>query len=117
LNGDAIWLALLHLGVIPEELRSNRIGQFGHLPDRAVGGPIPLEPMLTEQRQLLLDRWRLVVERFAPEKATILMRRYACRCAHGRRGARAFRTHVSRVATPEEFAEVVDRYFPRDAAA
>jgi tRNA-dihydrouridine synthase B len=78
------------------------------------GQPVPPDPTLAEQRQLLLDHYRLVVEQFGPEKGTILMRRYACRYAHGSSGARTFRSHVSGVSTPEEFAEVVDRFFPPD---
>jgi len=78
------------------------------------GEPIPPEPTLAEQRELLLDHFGLVVERFGPRKATILMRRYACSYAQGRRGARQFRTHASRVTEPEELRDVVERYFPRD---
>ena len=42
---------------------------------RLGGEAIPPEPTLAEQRQLLLDHFRLVVEQFGPEKGTILMRR------------------------------------------
>ncbi len=79
------------------------------------GEPIPPEPTLAEQRQLLLDHFDRIVERFGARKATLLMRRYAFCYGQGRRGAKAFRTHAGRVATPEEFAEVVARHFPRDA--
>ena len=44
---------------------------------------------------------------------TVLMRKYACCYAQGRPGAREFRTRASRVSTPAEFHEVVERYFPR----
>jgi tRNA-dihydrouridine synthase B len=77
--------------------------------------PIPSEPSLTEQRQILLDHYRLVVERFGVEKGTILMRCYACCYAQGRPGARRFRGRISLAATPEEFAAVVEQDFPRDA--
>ncbi len=76
------------------------------------GEPIPSDPTLQQQRQLLLDYYRLVVERFGRQKGAVLMRRYACHYAQGRRGARAFRAHVSTVSTPEEFTAVVERYFP-----
>lgn len=78
------------------------------------GRPLPPDPTLSEQRDLLLDHYRLVCERFGPAKGTILMRRFACRHAQGHPGARAFRGHVAGVATPEEFAEVVARYFPTE---
>ena len=41
------------------------------------GDPIPPEPSLAEQKQLLLEHYRLVVEQFGPEKGTILMRKLA----------------------------------------
>ena len=50
------------------------------------GEPIPPDPTPVEQRQFLLDHFRLVVERFGPVKGTILMRSYACCYGQGRRG-------------------------------
>lgn len=76
------------------------------------GEPIPPEPTLDEQRQLLLNHYHLVVERFGPEKGTILMRAYACCYAAGSPGARKFRAHVSLAATVEEFVKVVEEFFP-----
>lgn len=87
---------------------------FRRAADALAGKPTEPEPTLAEQAALLLDHYRLVVERFGPRRATILMRKYACCYAQGRRGARQFRSHVCRVATPEEFREVVDRYFPKE---
>jgi len=75
------------------------------------GQPVPPEPTLAQERQLLLDHYRLVVERFGPARGTILMRRYACCYAQGRRGVRQFRAQVSLASTPEQFAAAVDRYF------
>ncbi len=81
--------------------------------EAALGGrPIPPEPPLAEQKQLLLEHYRLVVEQFGPEKGTILMRRLAC-CYHkGRAGARAFRARVATVATREQFIAVVKECYP-----
>jgi tRNA-dihydrouridine synthase B len=78
------------------------------------GEPIPPDPTLDQQRQLLLDHFRLVVERFGPMKGTILMRCYACCYGQGRRGARAFRRNVTLASTPEEFIAVVERDFPHE---
>jgi tRNA-dihydrouridine synthase B len=78
------------------------------------GDPIPPDPTLDQQRQLLLDHFRLVVERFGPERGTMLMRSYACHYGHGRKGARAFRREIAQAARPEEFSVVVERDFPRD---
>jgi tRNA-dihydrouridine synthase B len=76
------------------------------------GEPIPPEPTLDQQRDVMLSHYRLVVDRFGEEKGTVLMRKYACCYAQGKRGARFFRTHVATVSTAEEFYTVVREYFP-----
>ncbi|MEN6407087.1 MAG: tRNA-dihydrouridine synthase [Thermoguttaceae bacterium] len=78
------------------------------------GEPIPPSPSLERQRELLLEHYRLIVERFGPQKGTVLMRCYACCYGQGHAGARAFRRQAARVSTPEEFADVVEREFPRE---
>lgn len=78
------------------------------------GQPVPPDPTLAEERELLMHHYRLVVDRFGVEKGTILMRKFACCYAQGRPGAREFRTHVARVDTPGDFHHVVATYFPRD---
>jgi tRNA-dihydrouridine synthase B len=81
------------------------------------GEPIPPDPTLAEERELLMRHYRLVVERFGENKGTVLMRKYACCYAQGRPGAREFRTRVSRVSSPEEFFRMVENYFPREVMA
>ena len=76
------------------------------------GKPVAPDPTLTEQRQLLLDHYRLVTGRFGPVKGTILMRCHACCYGQGRKGARSFRREIARASSPEEFIEVVGRHFP-----
>jgi tRNA-dihydrouridine synthase B len=76
------------------------------------GEPVPPDPTPPEQRQLLLDHFHLVVERFGPAKGTILMRAYACCYGQGRPGARGFRRQVAGAATPAEFVAIVEREFP-----
>ena len=80
------------------------------------GESIPPDPTLEEERALLMHHYRLVVARFGEHKGTMLMRKYACCYAQGRPGAREFRTYASRLQTPTEFYDVVERYFPRAAA-
>jgi len=80
------------------------------------GDAIPPEPSLDQQRDLLLEHHRLVVERFGPERGTILMRKYACCYALGSPGVRAFRAEAARAATAEQFVDAVRRSFPRDTA-
>ena len=78
------------------------------------GEPIPPEPTLDQQRDVMLRHYDLVVDRFGEEKGTVLMRKYACCYAQGKYGARHFRSHVARVATAEEFRSVVEEYFPTE---
>ena len=78
------------------------------------GEPIPPDPTLDEQRRLLLDHYRLLVERFGERRATILVRKHAGQYAQGQRGARVFRASVVRATTPEQFLAVVQQLFPRD---
>ena len=77
------------------------------------GEPIPPDPTPAQQRDYLLEHYRLLVERFGPGHATILMRRYACCYGQGFPGARAFRAAVSLAGTPEQLIQAVDRAFDR----
>lgn len=77
------------------------------------GEPIPPDPTLTEQRELMLHHFSLVCQRFGDEKASVLMRKYACCYAQGRPGAREFRKHVATIQSPAEFYAVVQRHFPQ----
>ena len=80
------------------------------------GEPIPPDPSLDAQRQLLLHHFELICQRFGLEKGCILMRKYACCYAQGRRGARTFRSRVAVINTAEEFFQVVEESFPREVA-
>ena len=79
------------------------------------GEQIPPDPSLEEQRQLLLHHFDLICRRFGTEKGCVLMRKYACCYAQGRRGARTFRSQVAVIETAEEFFRVVEESFPRDS--
>lgn len=81
------------------------------------GEPVPPEPTLEQQRDCMLRHYRLVVERFGEEKGTVLMRKFACCYAQGKRGARHFRSHVANVTTSAEFHAVVDEHFPTETQA
>ena len=80
------------------------------------GRPIPPDPTLDEERQLMLDHYGLVCDRFGEAKGTILMRKYACCYAQGRYGARQFRTQVTHASNRAEFYAVVEEHFPREGA-
>ena len=74
--------------------------------------PIPPDPTWEEQRQILLDYYRLMLEQFGSEKGTVFMRSLACQYVRNRPGVRIFRDRVARVRTPAEFYDVVEKYFP-----
>lgn len=76
------------------------------------GEPIPADPTLAEQRELMIHHFELVRDRFGDEKASVLMRKYACCYAQGRPGARDFRKHVATIESPAAFYAVVEKYFP-----
>jgi tRNA-dihydrouridine synthase B len=76
------------------------------------GKPIPADPTLAEQRALMLHHFDLVRQRFGDEKASVLMRKFACCYAQGRPGARDFRKHVATIGSPAAFFQVVNDYFP-----
>jgi tRNA-dihydrouridine synthase B len=80
------------------------------------GEPIPPDPTLAEERELMLHHYRLVCQRFGEVKASVLMRKFACCYAQGRSGAREFRKHVATIESPAEFFMVVEEYFPRTMA-
>jgi tRNA-dihydrouridine synthase B len=76
------------------------------------GEPIPPEPTMVQQRDVMLRHYQLVIDRFGEEKGTVLMRKYACCYAQGKHGARFFRSHVAKVSTSAEFHTIVDEHFP-----
>jgi tRNA-dihydrouridine synthase B len=77
------------------------------------GEPVPADPTLEEERQLLLHHFDLICRRFGEDKGCVLMRKYACCYAQGRPGAREFRSRVARATSATQFLETVDRWFPR----
>jgi tRNA-dihydrouridine synthase B len=80
----------------------------------ALRGEEPPPPLsLEKQRDMLLRHQAWIVERFGEEQGNVLMRRYACTYASGRRGARAFREKAAKCRTTAEFREIVERYFPK----
>jgi tRNA-dihydrouridine synthase B len=81
------------------------------------GEPMPPDPSLDEQYELVLHHYDLVCQRFGVERGTLLMRKFACTYAQGLPGAREFRGRVSRVLTREEFLEIMRTSFPGRAAS
>jgi tRNA-dihydrouridine synthase B len=95
----------------------NRPWLFSQAAAALRGEPIPPEPSLAQQREIMLDHYRLVVSRFGEPQGTVLMRKFACCYVHGCPGARAFRAGVAKVSNMAEFFQIVDHCFPRDESA
>jgi tRNA-dihydrouridine synthase B len=100
-------------GVMIARAALNKPWLFRQVQAALRGEPLPPEPTLAEERELLLHHYGLVCERFGVAKGTVLMRKFACCYAQGRCGAREFRTQVSRVSSPGEFQAIVEQFFPR----
>lgn len=77
------------------------------------GEVIPPDPPLEEQRAIMLKHFALVLERFGPERGTMLMRKYAACYASGLPGARHFRGAISNAQSPEDFYRIVEELFPK----
>ena len=101
-------------GVMIARAALGRPWLFAQAAAALAGKPIPPDPTLEEQRACMLRHYDLVVDRFGPQKGTMLMRKFACCYAQSKHGARHFRTNVVRVETQSQFYEVVEKYFPRD---
>jgi tRNA-dihydrouridine synthase B len=113
---DAVLVAFSRYAVDGVMIARAALGRpwlFRQVQAALAGEPIPPDPTLAEERELLVHHYGLVYRRFGEQKGTILMRKYACCYAQGRPGARDFRSHASRVSSPAEFHDVVERYFPR----
>jgi tRNA-dihydrouridine synthase B len=104
-------------GVMIGRAALNRPWLFAQAAAALRGEPIPPEPTLLEQREIMLEHYRLIVARFGERQGTVLMRKFACCYVSGWPGARSFRANVASVSSPAEFYETVDRHFPRDELA
>jgi len=119
-NGDldspeAVVAALKHYdvdGVMIARAALGRPWLFRQCQAALCGEPIPADPTLAEQRELMLHHYDLICDRFGEKKGTVLMRKYACCYAQGRRGARGFRSNIANVANKRAFLAVVETDFP-----
>ncbi|QDU88757.1 putative tRNA-dihydrouridine synthase [Pirellulimonas nuda] len=103
-------------GVMIARASLNKPWLFAQAAAALRGDPVPPDPTLAEERELMLHHFDLVIERFGEPKAVVLMRKYACCYAQGRPGAREFRKQVARIETAAAFQQVVADTFPRDRA-
>ena len=76
------------------------------------GEPVPADPSPAEQQACLKRHFALVLDRFGEAKGTLLMRKYACCYAQGRRGARDFRRAVSKAPDAATLWRLFDEQFP-----
>jgi tRNA-dihydrouridine synthase B len=104
-------------GVMIARAAIGRPWLFRQIQAALVGSPIPPDPTCDEQRRLMLHHYDLVCQRFDERSATLLMKKYACHYASGKRGACIFRARVTKVSTRQEFLDVVEGYFPSEGCA
>jgi tRNA-dihydrouridine synthase B len=76
--------------------------------------PIPPDPTLAQQREIMLEHYRLIIDRFGERQGTVLMRKFACCYVSGWPGARSFRANVAAVSSSADFYAIVDRHCPRE---
>ena len=100
-------------GVMIARASLNKPWLFSQAAAALRGETPPPDPTPNEQCALMLHHFDLVCRRFGIEKGVVLMRKYACCYAQGRRGAREFRKRVVKVASVAEFNQVVEEFFPR----
>ena len=121
-NGDlrtpqSVVDAFTHYGVDGVMIGRGALGKpwlFGQIQAALCGQPVPPDPSPARQRRILLDHFELIVRRWGPQRGTVLMRRYACCYAQGVRGARRFRSLVSKASTPAQFEAAVNELFPEE---
>lgn len=101
-------------GVMIARAALNRPWLFRQARAALRGEPLPPDPTIEEERQLLLRHYELVCQRFGDAKGTILMRKFACCYAQGRSRAREFRGRVAQASTPADFRQCVEMYFPKN---
>lgn len=99
-------------GVMIARASLGRPWLFGQAAAALRGEPIPPDPSPEQQRDCMLRHYELIVARFGEEQGTLLMRKYACCYAQGRRGARLFRSLVAHVENSAEFKQLVADHFP-----
>ncbi len=76
------------------------------------GEAVPPDPTPVEQQACLKRHFALVLERFGEAKGVLLMRKYACCYAQGRRGARDFRREVSKAPSAATLWNLFETSFP-----
>ena len=102
-------------GVMIARASLNKPWLFAQASAALRGEPVPPDPTLEEERELLLHHFDLVRQRFGDKKAAVLMRKFACCYAQGRPGAREFRKQVATIESPDRFYEVVKNCFPKSS--
>jgi len=121
-NGDlttpqSVVDAFAHYGVDGVMIGRGALGKpwlFSQIQAALRGQSVPPEPSPARQRRILLKHFELIVKRWGPQRGTVLMRRYACCYAQGVRGARRFRSLVSKASTPAQFEAAVNELFSHE---
>jgi len=77
----------------------------------AAGQPLPLGPTLVEQRQVIAEHYRLAEEAYGPKRACFVMNGYGIKYSRLHPQAEAVRDAFVAARRPDEWWEVLDRWY------
>ena len=80
----------------------------------AAGRPLPAPPSLTEQREVILEHFRLAEEIYGPERCGIPMRKFGIKYSSLHPDWKTVREEFSRVKDPAGWRAVLDRWYSQD---
>ena len=80
----------------------------------AAGRPLPAPPSLTEQREVILEHFRLAEEIYGPERCGIPMRKFGIKYSALHPDWKTVREEFARVKDPADWRAVLDRWYNQD---
>lgn len=78
------------------------------------GKPLPAPPSVHQQRQVMLEHFRLAEQLYGPERAGIPMRKFGIKYAGSHPNGLEVRDHFARVKNFDQWKEVLDRWYAED---
>jgi nifR3 family TIM-barrel protein len=88
---------------------------FGQARALLEGKPLPLPPRVHEQREVLLEHFRLAEQLYGPDRAGVPMRKFGIKYSASHPQALEVREQFVRVKNFEEWNSVLDRWYHDDA--
>ncbi len=83
---------------------------FRQIAARLSGGRIP-EPTFEDRRRLILEHFRIVLEREEPKTALHKLRTFTGKYAQGLPGGQGLRRQIQKLEEPEDFLAAIDTFF------